>query len=63
MFKAIGRYFKGVAYETSKVRWAKPKQIVVNTAIVLGYLVFFGILFWGLNAIILQMLKAIGLSI
>ena len=63
MFKSIGRYFKGVVYEAGKVRWATPKQIVVNTAIVLGYLVFFGILFWGLNAIILEMLKAIGLSI
>ena len=62
MFKAIGRYFKGVAYEGSKVRWAKPKEIVLTTIKVLGYLVFFGFVFYGLNAIIIELFKMIGLS-
>lgn len=62
MFRAIGRYFKGVAYETTKVRWAKPKEIVITTIKVLLYLVFFGILFHVLNAVIIELFKMIGLS-
>lgn len=62
MFKVIGRYFKGVAYESTKVRWAKPKEIVVTTLKVLLYLVFFGAVFYVLNTIIIELFKMIGLS-
>lgn len=62
MFKAIGRYFKGVAYESTKVRWCKPKEIVITTLKVLLYLVFFGVVFYVLNTIIIELFKMIGLS-
>ncbi|MBE6124536.1 MAG: preprotein translocase subunit SecE [Erysipelotrichaceae bacterium] len=62
MFRTIGRYFKGVAYESTKVRWAKPKEVVFTTIKVLLYLVFFGLLFHVLNAVIVKMFEIIGLT-
>lgn len=46
-------YFKGVRAELHRVTWPTKSDVLNYTLIVLGTLVFFGVLIWVLDALIL----------
>lgn len=49
--KKIKTFFKGVKKETKAVRWPDKKSMVKNSVITVLMLVFFGLFFYGLDAL------------
>ena len=49
--KKIKNFFKGIKKETKSVRWPDGKSLVKNSAICVALLVFFGLFFYGLDAL------------
>lgn len=60
--KSAGRYFGGVYREGKKVRWAEANEVVKNTVIVLGYIVFMAVVFYCANLFIYKMFDILGIN-
>lgn len=52
IFKAIGRYFKGVKKETSRIRWTSGKDLVKYSITVILFMLFLGLYFYGIDLLI-----------
>ena len=52
IFKAIGRYFKGVKKETSRIRWTIGKDLVKYSITVILFMLFLGLYFYGIDLLI-----------
>ncbi|MBQ6495244.1 MAG: preprotein translocase subunit SecE [Bacilli bacterium] len=52
IFKAIGRYFKGVKKETSRIRWTSGKDLVKYSLTVVLFMLFLGVYFYGIDLLI-----------
>jgi len=54
--KKIAKFFKEIRLELKKVVWLSRNQLIKNTATVIGFCLFFGIIIWiadiGLNVLI-----------
>ena len=53
IFKAIGRYFKGVGKEIKRIKWTSGKDLVKYSIAAVAFVVFFGIYFYGIDWIAL----------
>ena len=53
VFKAIGRYFKGVGKEIKRIKWTSGKELVKYSIAAVAFVVFFGIYFYGIDWIAL----------
>ncbi|MEG0276269.1 MAG: preprotein translocase subunit SecE [Coprobacillus sp.] len=53
---------KGVRSEISNIHWLTKKELVQNSAVVLVFCVLFGIFFFGSDAVIALILKALGMN-
>lgn len=53
---------KGVRSEIKNIHWLSKKELVQNSAVVLVFCVLFGIFFFGSDAIIAFILKALGMN-
>ena len=53
VFKAIGKYFKGVGKETKRIKWTSGKELVKYSIAAVAFVVFFGIYFYGIDWIAL----------
>ena len=62
IIKSTGRYFGGVYREGKKVRWAEANEVVKNTVIVLGYIVFMAAVFYAANLFIYKMFDIFGIN-
>lgn len=49
--KKIKSFFKGVGKETKMIRWPDGKMLVKYSSITIVMLVFFGLYFYGLDAL------------
>ena len=49
VFKKIGKYFKGVGKEFKRIRWTSGKDLLKYSLCTLGFVVFFGLYFYGIN--------------
>ena len=49
IFKRIGKYFKGVGKEFQRIRWTSGKDLVKYSLCTLGFVVFFGLYFYGID--------------
>lgn len=49
IFQRIGKYFKGVAKETKRVRWTNRKDLVKYSIAAVAFVVFFGLYFYGID--------------
>ena len=52
IFKSIGRYFKGVKKEVSRIRWTTPKDLIKYSVTVVLFMLFLGLYFYGIDWII-----------
>ena len=50
--KKIKQFFKGIKKETKAVRWPDGKSLYKNSVICVFMLVFFGLFFYALDAIL-----------
>ena len=62
VIKSVGGYFGGVYKEGKKVRWAAAEDVVKNTGMVLGYIVFMAVVFYVANLFIFKMFDILGIS-
>lgn len=53
---------KGVRSEIKNIHWLSRKELVQNSAVVLMFCVLFGFFFFGSDAIIALILKALGMN-
>ena len=53
VFKAIGRYFKGVGKEIKRIKWTSGKDLVKYSIAAIVFVIFFGIYFYGIDWIAL----------
>lgn len=53
VFKAIGRYFKGVGKEIKRIKWTSGKELVKYSIAAVGFVVFFGLYFYAIDWIAL----------
>ena len=53
IFKAIGKYFKGVAKETKRIKWTNGKELVKYSVASIMFVMFFGLYFYGIDWIAL----------
>ena len=62
--KKIKSFFKGVKKETKMIRWPDGKKLFKYSVITVCMLVFFGLFFYGLDALfafLLKLLRAWGI--
>jgi len=53
VFKAIGKYFKGVGKEIKRIKWTSGKDLIKYSIAAIVFVVFFGIYFYGIDWIAL----------
>ena len=53
VFKAIGKYFKGVGKEIKRIKWTSGKDLLKYSIAAVAFVVFFGIYFYGIDWIAL----------
>lgn len=53
---------KGVRSEIKNIHWLTRKELAQNSAVVLIFCVLFGIFFFGSDAVIAFILKALGMN-
>ena len=53
IFKAIGRYFRGVAKEIKRIKWTTGKELLKYSVAAVAFVIFFGIYFYGIDWIAL----------
>ena len=53
IFKAIGRYFKGVGKEIKRIKWTSGKELVKYSVAAVGFVIFFGLYFYAIDWIAL----------
>ena len=53
VFKAIGKYFKGVGKEIKRIKWTNGKELVKYSIATIIFVVFFGLYFYGIDWIAL----------
>lgn len=58
-FKSIASFFKSVRAEGKKVVWAKPKEVLKNTIIVLIVCTIVGLCIFGVDTLLSQGMKGI----
>lgn len=58
-FKSIASFFKSVKAEGKKVVWAKPKEVLKNTIIVLIVCVIVGLCIFGVDTLLSQGMKSL----
>lgn len=49
IFAAIGRYFRGVAKEVSRIKWTSRKDLVKYSVAAIVFVVIFGVYFYGID--------------
>ena len=52
IFKAIGRYFKGVKKETGRIRWTSGKDLIKYSLTTIVFMLFLGLYFYGIDILI-----------
>ncbi len=52
IFKGIGRYFKGVKKEMSRVRWTTGKDLLKYSMTTLTFMLFLGVYFYIIDLVI-----------
>lgn len=52
IFKAIGRYFKGVKKETGRIRWTSGKDLIKYSVTTIVFMLFLGLYFYGIDILI-----------
>ena len=50
--KKIKNFFKGIKKETKAVRWPDGKSLLKNSVISVSLLIFFGLFFYALDALL-----------
>lgn len=58
-FKSIASFFKSVKSEGKKVVWAKPKEVLKNTIIVIVVCVIVGVAIYGVDSLLSLGMKGI----
>ena len=53
VFRAIGKYFRGVGKEIKRIKWTSGKELVKYSIATIVFVVFFGIYFYGIDWIAL----------
>ncbi len=53
VFKAIGKYFKGVGKEIKRIKWTSGKDLVKYSIAAVVFVIFFGLYFYGIDWIAL----------
>ncbi len=53
IFKRIGKYFKGVGKEVKRIKWTSGKELVKYSIAAVGFVIFFGVYFYGIDWIAL----------
>ena len=59
IFKAIGRYFKGVKKETGRIRWTTGKDLVKYSITTVAFMLFLGLYFYGIDWLIALLRRAV----
>ena len=52
IFKAIGRYFKGVKKETGRIRWTSGKDLLKYSLTTIMFMLLLGLYFYGIDLLI-----------
>ena len=52
IFKAIGRYFKGVKKETGRIRWTSGKDLLKYSLTTIIFMLLLGLYFYGIDLLI-----------
>ena len=60
IFSRIGRYFRGVAKETKRIKWTSGKDLVKYSVAAVVFVLFFGIYFYGIDWLVLLVRKLAG---
>ncbi|NLA05322.1 MAG: preprotein translocase subunit SecE [Firmicutes bacterium] len=55
----LGQYLRDVRAELKRVQWPNRREFIVYTGAVLGAVLVFGLLFWGLDNIFLALLRLV----
>lgn len=53
---------KGVRKEMKKIHWLTKKELITNSTVVLVFCFLFGLYFYGSDAVIALILKALGMN-
>ncbi len=53
------KYLRDVRMELKKVQWPSKREFVVYTGVVISTVILFGFLFWGLDAVFLNILQLV----
>ena len=46
IFKAIGKYFRGVGKEAKRIKWTSGKELIKYSIAAIVFVLFFGIYFY-----------------
>ena len=60
IFNRIGRYFRGVAKETKRIKWTSGKDLIKYSIAAVMFVIFFGIYFYGIDWLVLLIRKLAG---
>ncbi len=52
IFQGIGRYFKGVKKEMSRIRWTNGKELVKYSFTAVSFMLFLGVYFYVIDLLI-----------
>jgi preprotein translocase SecE subunit len=52
IFKAIGRYFKGVKKEVGRIRWTSGKDLLKYSVTTILFMLFLGLYFYGIDYLV-----------
>ncbi len=53
VFKAIGRYFRGIGKEIKRIKWTSGKDLLRYSVAAVSFVIFFGLYFYGIDWIAL----------
>ena len=52
IFKKIGKYFKGVKKEVSRIRWTSGKELIKYSTATLSFMIFMGVYFYLIDLLV-----------
>ena len=52
MFQGIGRYFKGVKKEISRIRWTTGKELVKYSSTAISFMIILGVYFYAIDMLV-----------
>lgn len=52
ILQGIGKYFKGVKKEMSRIRWTTGKELVKYSFTAVGFMIFLGLYFYAIDLLV-----------